>query len=173
MGPWLTKQVVTRHWGNVLQDLPPEHRSLHGKFVKHTTGVDLREFAPFWALLPLLQCSTHCRHCSKTVICIMIIYHIVAKRQVSGCSGPGGPTPLEEGQFEAHNFRCHACAGLNSQQKTYSDDGKTHLKIAGQRLSRVGKRGPWCYLSTGIRPVVKPVDLPLYGCHHVSGAFSE
>jgi len=22
MGPWLTNQVVCRHWGNVLQDLP-------------------------------------------------------------------------------------------------------------------------------------------------------
>jgi hypothetical protein len=26
MGPWLTKQVVTRHWGNVLQDLPAQLR---------------------------------------------------------------------------------------------------------------------------------------------------
>jgi hypothetical protein len=26
MGPWLTKQVVMRHWGNVLQDLPAQLR---------------------------------------------------------------------------------------------------------------------------------------------------
>lgn len=26
MGPWLTKQVVKRHWGNVLEDLPAQLR---------------------------------------------------------------------------------------------------------------------------------------------------
>jgi hypothetical protein len=45
----------------------PEHQSLHGKFVKHTTGVDLREFAPFWALLTLLQCSTTAGTAAKAI----------------------------------------------------------------------------------------------------------
>jgi hypothetical protein len=80
MGPWLTKQVVTRHWGNVLQDLPAQ---LRGQ-VLATLLVDKRKVSQ------QQQAAAAAAQCLP-VICLLLLPHCLCAparslARSSGCS---------------------------------------------------------------------------------------